>query len=303
MARALGNRWSGSELAARLASPPRRVPISLATRVLLGGGALFAWLWFAIGSSIATVFVLNSDLTSWVVFRGELVSVSGVSTGCSDTGASVGGSRGRRGTPIYANRYRLGADEGAVEGVSYATGRCLAAGTPVSVEHPAGRPEVSRIAGMRRAEFGPEVAFALVFPVVGIVLVVLSLRSGRRQLRLLREGKLALGTLLGKEPTSFLVNKRRVMKLRFAIETDRGARHEVVVRTHLTEQVEDDPRERILYDPERPGEAVAWDLLPGAPQIDGTGALEPKGLLGTLLVLVPPALAIAGHALALTLAR
>ena len=281
----------------RLAPPPRHVPITVAVRALLGGLGVFAWIWFGFGSSIATVFLGKADLGSWATFRGELVTAEGVATGCAATGSSEGGSKGRSGTPIYENRYRFGDHEG----VSYATGTCLAAGTPVEVQHLPARPDVSRIAGMRRAEFGPGIAFVLVFPIVGLLLVGFSLRTGVRQLRLLRNGKVALGTLVGKEATNTSVNKRRVMKLRFAIETDRGERREVVVRTHLPEQLEDEPRERILCDPRRPDRAAAWDLLSGAPRVDGTGALEPTGLLGTLLVLLPPALAVAAHALALGL--
>lgn len=290
-----------ADVAARLAPPPRRVPLTLAARALLGGAA-FAWIWLAFGSSIATAFLLKTDLGSWLAFRGERVAVPAVVTGCAATGASEGGGKGRSGTPIYANRYAFDAGGGEREGVSYALGECLEAGAEVQVEFPAGRPERSRIVGMRRAWFGPEVAFVLVFPLAGLLLLFFSLRKGWRELRLLRRGKLALGTLVGKEATNVSVNKQRVMKLRFALETERG-RQEVLVKTHLTGAVEDEPRERILYDPERPERAAAWDLLSGHPRVDFAGGLEPAGLRGLLLAIAPPLLAVAGHVLAVMLAR
>jgi hypothetical protein len=173
----------------------------------------------------------------------------------------------------------------------------------VRVEVRAGDPRTSRIAGMRRAPFGPVVALTALLPAAGLVVLAFGLRGGRRALRLLRIGKVGHGTLVGEEPTGVRVNRRRVMKLRFALATEEGTRPEVVVRTHLTERVKDDARERILYDPARPEDAFAWDLLPGPPRVGPGGALEPPGLPGSLAVLAAPALALAAEAAALVLLR
>jgi hypothetical protein len=270
-------------------------------RLLFGGLGTFAWLWLAAGSGIGSFFLRNADLTSWLRFGGALTSVAGVSTGCSRTNASEGGTKSGGGTPIFANAYRFDADGEQLDGVSYATGTCLDAGTEVVVEHPPGQPRSSRIAGMRRAIFGPGVAFVLIFPVAGLGLVGVSLWQGRRELRLLRHGKLAMGTLLGVDPTNVSVNRRQVMKARLAIVTDTGARQEVQVRTTSPELLEDDPQERILYDPASPRRAVAWDLLPKGTSVDTAGQLEGSQPLRTLALLLPPALAAAAHALALGL--
>ena len=253
---------SGAE--PRLAPPPRRVPPSLAVRTLLLPG-LLAWLWVAFGSSAATAFLLNTDLTSWARFRGPLTSIRGTATACEKTGASEGGGQGERGTSIYATRYRFDEGGGTREAVSYAKGRCAEPGAEVVVEHPPGRPEVSRIEGMRRAVFGPEVALILIFPLAGVVFVVVTLRIGWRELRLLRRGKLAPAAVVADEPT--------------------GASR------------------RILYDPERPERAIPWDLLRCAPGVDATGALLPSRTAMVLLAVVPPLLALVGHAVALKFGR
>ncbi len=36
---------------------------------------------------------------------------------------------------------------------------------------------------------------------------------------------------------------------------------------------------------------MAWDALPGHPELDSTGNLRPGGAVGTVLVLLPPLLA------------
>jgi hypothetical protein len=282
-----------------LAAPPRHVPWSTRVRLLFGGLGVFAWLFLAVGSSIGSSFLRNADLRSWYQFYGASSSVVGVSTGCSRTSASEGGSKGRGGTPIFANGYRFEADGEQLEGVSYATGTCLGAHTEVTVEYPAGQPRISRIAGMRRAIFGPSIAFVLIFPVVGLGLVGASLWRGRRELRLLEHGKLAMGTLLGVDATNVSVNDRRVMKVRLAIVTESGARQEVQVRTTNPEVLEDEPQERILFDPASPSRAVAWDLLPKGTSVDSAGQIEPSHPFKALLLLLPPAVAAVAHALAL----
>jgi hypothetical protein len=198
----------------RLAPPPRSVPWTLAIRQLFGGSggfAVFAWIWFGMGSSAAIGFL------------------------------------------------------------------------------------------RRDASEGPAILLVMIFPIVGLTLVAFSLRQGLRQLRLLSHGRLALGTLIGNEPTNVRINKRTVRKLRFAIETETRGRCEVEVRSHVPEKALDEPRERILYDPERPGAAAAWDLLVGTPRLDGSGELEPAGFFGSAVLLIPPALAVLGHLVALGL--
>jgi len=285
----------------RLAAPPRRVPWSVAVRILFGGFGVFAWLWLALGSGIGTVFLRGADLFSWLQFQGELASVPGVIVECRATGASEGGSKHRRGTPIHANAYRFEDGGEPFDGISYATGTCLEPGAPVTIEHPPGRPELSRIAGMRRSVFGPAVAFVLVFPLVGLLMVLASLRRGRRDLRLLAHGKLAMGTLLGMKATNVTINERRVMKARFAIVTEQGVRQEVEVKTTNPEVLEDEPQERILYDPADPRRAVAWDLLPGATSLEAAGQIRAGNPFRALLLLVPPALAVVAHVAALRL--
>lgn len=283
----------------RLSPPPRHVPLSWRVRLLFGGLGVFAWLWLAFGGAMSSVFLAEADLTSWWRFRGDLVRVEGVVVGCEDTNARAN----RR--DIHGVRYRFGGEEQASpelearvedptgqEGVSYAAEPCPDLGATVRVEHVPGHPELSRIEGMDRSTFGPGVALVAIFPFIGIVLVLGAFVHGARRIRLLRDGRLALGTLVSQEPTNVRVNNRPVVRLTFALQTERGP-VQVALTSSTPEALVDDPREKIFYDPERPGRAVAWDDLPHRPRTDGTGQLEPLPLGGTLAVLVPPAIAVA----------
>lgn len=281
-----------------LAPPPRRVPPGLRARLLLGGSGIFAWIWLAATVPMTAPFLKNVDAASWIVFRGELATRPGTVVQCQPTWASEGGGKGRRGTPVYANRYRFSFRGTEYQGASYATGECLSPGSPVAVELVPDHPELSRVTGMRRALFGPAALLALLFPLAGMGMALGSALQGLRRIRLLHGGRLTLGTLVSKEPTRTRVNGRTVMRLRFSMVTDRGGPQEIVVRTSRPERLEDDARERILYDPERPERAVPWDELPGRLALDGTGNLVAPGATGTLAVLLLPLLACAGLYLA-----
>ncbi|MFO0583671.1 MAG: hypothetical protein U0229_15480 [Anaeromyxobacter sp.] len=277
----------------RIAPPPRAVPWSLRARLWFGGFGGFGWLWLAFSIAFSAPFLRATDVSQFTVFRGELAREQGLVSLCTGTGYSVGGHEGQNGTPVHANHYRFEANGVAYDGVSYATGRCLLPGTDVTIEFPAGHPERSRIAGMRTRPLDATGLLVLVFPAFGLLSILVAFFVGQRRAGLLARGRLALGTLLGKEPTRTKVNGRTVMKLRFALETDRGTRHEIVVKTTEPEVLEDDPKERIFYDPDRPARAVAWDSLPGNPTLDAAGELVPAPTGPVVRVLIGPALTAA----------
>ncbi|MGH9779701.1 MAG: DUF3592 domain-containing protein, partial [Candidatus Acidiferrales bacterium] len=156
-----------------LVPPPRPVPFLLRAQVLFGGVFSFiGWVFFTFGMVFAVVFGSFADLTSWYHFRHSPATASGTLLEVKETGASENNNR------IYAYRYSFQAEGGDYEGVSYRTGRHHEAGEQVTIEYVEGNPELSRIRGMRRAEFGPWILFVMIFPLVGFIFILVSLRGG-----------------------------------------------------------------------------------------------------------------------------
>lgn len=282
---------------AGIAPPPRRVPFTLKTRVVFDEFAATAWLLLAI-SSLAILLVRNSDLTSLWLFRKGVVSVPGIALGCRRTGLSEGSKH--RQTPIFENSYRFTSGDGTHAGMSYAVGDCRLRGAAVVVEHVEGAPDLSRIAGMRRARFGTDAGWVLLLPIVAVLAVAFSLRRGLRRLRLLKHGKLAFRALVASEETNVTVNGQPAKKTRSAIELETGSRRDVAVETQLASALEDQQGEPFLYDPARPDVALAWGAITDELLLDGTGALQPAGARALILALPVP-LAVAGYALAFRL--
>lgn len=274
-----------------LVPPPRPVPFLLRAQVLFGGILSFiGWIFFAFGMVFAVVFGSLADVTSWYLFRGPVATANGALVEVKETSASENDVR------IYSYKYSFHAEGADYEGVSYLPGRSHEPGEAVVVEYVEGDPSLSRIRGMRRAEFGPWVLFVMVFPLVGFIFIVVSLRGGLKANRLLAHGKLAWGELVSKEPTNTRINNRVVYKLTFDFQPEEGGHAQAVARSHMPEKLQDEQRERLLYDPFRPDYAVLLDSLPASPAIDLTGNLQARSPVFAALTLLLPGIPLAALA-------
>ncbi len=276
-----------------LAEPPRSVPPTVRVAALFGGIVnQFGWLFFGFGMIFVWVFVPDIDFTSWYRFRGDVATAQGTVTAVRKTHMS------ENNVEVYEIRYAFAADDGRrYEGTSYMTGARYGDGQAVDVEYRKDGPGVSRIQGARRGAAPIWVSFVLVFPLIGLVLIVAGLKKGIKANRLLGRGKLGLGTLKSKEPTNTSINDQPVYKLTFEFAAEDGQTYEVVAKTHETRLLEDDAEERLLYDPWNPRYAAMLDNLPGAPEIDQMGHLKSAGPLRGLAVLILPLLTLLGHGL------
>lgn len=282
-----------------LALPPRRVPLSLVIKVLFGGvRGQFGWGIALVGVLISWIFVLNSEFTTPIFFRGQVLSAAGKVTRIDKTAFSEGGSRRRRrsGRPIYAIHYSYQTDGGEAQtGVSYKIGSDVSGppqvGPEVIVEYPAGRPDISRIEGLRRKPFAWFLGFLGVVPLIGFGLALYGFFGGLGNWALLSRGHPTTARLLHKRRTGSSVNKQSVWAMTFEYTTIEGETFETVVKTHLNENLEDDAEERLVYNPGRPGQAVLIDNLPGEPQLDSMGNFLPVSGLAATVTLVMPILA------------
>jgi len=283
-----------------LADPPRHVPLLVRCSNLLGGFYnQFGWLWLGLTGFFLWFFLPNVDVTGLYHFdfRGDLGTAPGVVVVSRDTNFS------ENDVDIYAHTYRFTGRDGAErEGVSYATGRRLEAGTNVTVEYVPDDPAISRIRQMRREPFGVEgwgglisLGVLSVFTVIGMVILVTGVRKGMKANRLLASGRLALGRLKGRRPTSTSINERPVWEFTFEFQGEDLRPHQAKARTHKVARLADPRGEFLLYDPLDPAYAVLLDNIPGAVRTNDLGQLEtdrPRKAVASLLV---PAVMLSAH--------
>lgn len=277
--------------------PPRNVPPGVRLRLLFGGFLnQFGWAFFGFGMIFVWIFAVNSDISAILHFRGEIDRTTGTVTRSEYTGWNEGGGDNDSGTPIYRNYYRFTAPDGTeYEGVSYATGRQKQPGAQVTIEYPKGRPDISRIKGMKRNFFGPVGMIAVIFPLAGFFIMLSGFRGGIKGARLLGNGWLALGRLKSKEDTGGRVNDKPIFKMTFEFTADDGGTYEAVAKTHKPWLLEDEEQEILLYDRRNPSSAVMLDSLPGAPTIDKNGRIRTKKGGGVGASLILPVLTVLGH--------
>jgi hypothetical protein len=270
----------------------RVVPWSTRVVVLFGGlAAPMGWFFFAFGMIFVWVFAAQADYTSAFLLRGKLQSAPATITAVRETGFSEGGGKRRRGTPIFACDYEFTHEGKKFSGTSYRQGRANE-GTRTTAQFSPGRPEVSRLAGMRCAPFGMAVLLTGIFPIAGLAIALPGLWRGRRNVALLVHGEMAEGRLIGKEAMDAHVNKQQVFKLTFEFTDLLGTTRQAVAKTHLPERLTDDKVEKLFYSPRNPARAVLLDDLPGKPSINERGELKPKSVGAVIAVLVGPVLAL-----------
>lgn len=276
----------------------RHVPFSTALAVLFGGFFVqFGAGFFAFGMIFWWVFGAQADVTSWYRFSGELQRTTGVALACEHTGITEGGGDHSPGTPIYRIEYEYYELQGStpITGICFATGMNPAPGQQVEIEYEPGNPAVSRIVGTRKSAIDAWGIFVALFPALGLIFMGLGLRGNLRAVRVLRTGKLARGKLVEKQATNTRINNRTVYRLTFEFQDEQGRIYRVSGKTHITELLEDEELERLLYDPNHPEGGVLVDALPGRPEITPDGEIRGASPGATLLRMLLPVGGVAVH--------
>ncbi len=273
----------------RFSAPPRRVPISLRMVNFFNGWAQIGWGVFGFGMIFFLVFGMNADY-SFVTFRDVTGRATGHVTRVESTGASENDQA------VTANHYEYSVAGEWFQGKSYTTGASPAQGERVTIEYDENSPHRSRIAGMRRATFGPAALLVAIFPAVGLGFLIPSTLAGRKRNHLLREGILAKGRAIDRRPTNITINDQPVWEVVFEFHDRHGQRRECCARAVDTTRLEDEPTEALLYDPDDPSKAYVIDEAPSRPRFDLHGELEGRPL-AALRALIVPGIAIGVNAL------
>jgi len=283
-----------------IAPPPRRLPLLVWSRVLLGGPLTVFGLILLGGFGMLFLWLLIADFDpAGIVFGGRLETATAEVTDCADTGIRRDNPDGSGKVAVYAISYSFAAPGGGeVHGVSYSIGKPAAESELVTVEYPAGRPWVSRIRGMQRTISRPWAFFAVLFSGGGLLCLVPGLVRGWKACKLLRKGMLAVGKAVATRPTGTHVDFRPVHAVQFEFETEDGRKFYAVAVTHQPEKLAQYEYEGLLYDPDDPSYAAMIGNLPGSPQIDIEGNVTAGSRMRGILALAVPAVLAAANLVA-----
>jgi hypothetical protein len=129
----------------------------------------------------------------------------------------------------------------------------------------------------------------LIFVLVGFCLAGAGLKHGLKGMRLLRHGVLGRGKLISKKAVAGDVrDARQAYDLTFEFTAANQRTYQVTARTHLTEELEDEAEELLMYDRLCPSDAVMLDDLPASPRIDERGNIFCASPAESLAFLIIP---------------
>lgn len=287
-----------------LRPPPREVPLGIRITELFGGtNAFIGWFFLLVGMPFFWIFGANADFSGWR-YHGDLETAVARVSACRGTKFTTRHTRYGTGSTVHETEFFFQYAGRTIVSSSY-DNSCYEAGQDAPVEFPAGHPELARIRGYRRAILDPSAAFTLLFPMIGLIFVVVSLRSGLRDIRLLENGVVGRGTVVGKRPTNVTENNRRQWELDISFKDAFGKSVLFKTRTCFPETLEAEGAHNVFYDPQRPEDAIAVDTLPEPLLADASGGLSSDAWWRPVAALIVPALAVLSSAafLAYKLAR
>lgn len=261
----------------------RSVPLTTKICITFGGALNgIGWAFFGIGMLITILMVPMVDL-SFVTFSGTLEQSRAKVSNVLETNASVNDRI------VMEIHYEFSLeDKSQHSGFSFSHQRIPSMGSTVDIEFPKGDPTHSRIVGMRHKPMPPFVLFVLIFPTIGICLLLFGFRKAKKVLTLLAQGTLTHGQLVKKEPTNTRINEQMVYKLTFEFKDQIGETHLVSEKTHQTHLLEDDENEPLLYLEHAPTIATLLDALPSAPKFDQQGRIIPASSAKAAMTLIIP---------------
>lgn len=260
----------------------RKLPLPVWLKIFTGGilGHI-GWIIFFTGTLLSFALQVPATVAESVAFRRPSTMTAGVIGEVTEANAEVNGQA------IFRAEFSFRAGDRTYPGYSHLRYR-PEPDSPVTVEYLVSNPAVARIEGGSRSLFGSSGLWVLLFPALGLLLLLTRTRAMLRQIRLLHRGLLAHGRLVKKEGTNTSVNEQTVWELTFTFQDRHGTERRTVVRTHEAGALTDDKREPILYLDRKPDVSHALDALPGNARVlpDGQIAFYPKA---SFLDYLPPA--------------
>ena len=254
--------------------PPRDLSILTRINVLFEGFSVqFGSVFFCFGMIFALVFVGQSDAIHWFSADGDWVETEALLLEINDGNGSVNDE------PIYEYVFSFSANGRSFTGRSNARFSGEEENTIVSIEYKEDNPARARIIGMRSEVFPSWVVFlVLIFPAIGFAFLFFGFKENLKAVRLLRDGTFTRGKMINYEATNTRINDRTVYAYKFEFQAN-SKNYIAECKTHLTEKVEDEESEKILYDKTNPTFNLVYDAMGAAPKMDRFGRIEQSNLL------------------------
>lgn len=239
----------------------RNLPLFSTIQIFFSGVmAIIGIVFFLIGSLFVFVFGMLVNFDDMKFSESDLITTEVEIISATETTAT------ENDTPVYKYNYSYKVPSGEeYTDISYNTGAAYFKNDVVEVQYLKDNPKLSRIIGMRKGTFTPWILlFIAIFPIVGAVLSYIGFKKNLEYIKLVQYGKIAFGTYSHEEATGESVNKRAVIRFFFNFTDEFGKEYLASGKTHHYHRLNDEDKERLVYNPQSPTENVMIDALPGS---------------------------------------
>lgn len=237
---------------------PRRISGGLKLKIFFNNPfAVIGTAFFLFGSIFPIVFGSMVDFKSVFAFKENDPVVNGVIVAIDKTNSKIN----KRNVLDYTYKYEVNGK--SYDGHSFSTNSDINVNDTIPVQYVPNDIATSKIQSMLTAPFPFFIVpLTCIFPILGLVFLIFSIRRAKKNIYLVQNGVLAKGKVIRKEPTSTKVNKQTVYKVFFQFKTQDGNLQEAFVKSHVVHNLGDEAEEPLVYDSQDPSAAVLLDSLP-----------------------------------------
>lgn len=259
--------------------PPRHLSILTRINVLFGGFSVqFGSIFFWFGMIFLLGFGGQSEAIHWFSFDGKWVETEGLLLEINDGNGSVNDE------PIYEYVFSYSVNGQSLTGKSNAVFNGEEENTIVQIEYKEREPIRSRIRGMRSEVFPGWIVFlVIIFPGIGFGFLYFGFKENIKAVQLLKNGTFTRGKMISYEATGTSINDQTVYAYKFEFYAN-NKMYISECKTHLTDKVEDEETEKILYDKADPNFSLVYDAIGAAPKMDHLGRIKQSNILALRLL-------------------
>lgn len=254
-----------------IAKPPRELPKLQQLRILLHGtfvqvgfGLFSVWL-------VVAIFIYSSyQKSEYLNNNGEWVDAPAVLT-------DVQRRSKKNASDSYYYYYAIEIDGKRFQRSSITSNPINKnIGDTVVVQYHSIRTDQSDIVGMRVDVPVFIVYIFMVFPILGLIILIIALLRNRKMLHLYQFGEFTWGRLLSSKDTNTRINKQTLYLCEFEFVAHDRKTYQTKVKTTVPHLLEDEEDELILYRRENPDYNIVYDASPSAPIILPDGSLQAR---------------------------
>jgi len=263
----------------------RHIPFALKIKIIFGSVAtLIGLIFLTFGLIFSSIFLSMSDFSDWR-FTKDSPRAKAVITQTEIAFAT------EQGKTITAYHYEFTDLQGIKQkGISYGTDQIYQVGDEARVIFLEKNPEYSRIENLKRKPFGKYVLLTLLFPLIGLLMILLTLPKSLKELHILREGVLGEARFVEMQSTNIEVNRKPLMKLFFELNVANKT-YRVSTQTHreaVIRKLSDGTPQKLLYLPQDPHQVVFIENIIGKPTFRTDGSIAEYPLFPAVLYLLFP---------------